>query len=142
VREAVEGGARLLAGGGRSGNLVEPAVLTGTSPGMRVSAQEIFGPVVAVDPFRAIEEAIADVDRSDYGLQAGIFTRDLGAALAAWERIEVGAVVLNDVPTYRLDPMPYGGVKGSGQGREGPRFAIEDYTEMRLLVINPIPPES
>jgi acyl-CoA reductase-like NAD-dependent aldehyde dehydrogenase len=141
VREAVEGGARLLAGGGRSGNLVEPAVLTGTSPGMRVSAQEIFGPVVAVDPFRAIEEAIADVDRSDYGLQAGIFTRDLGAALAAWERIEVGAVVLNDVPTYRLDPMPYGGVKGSGQGREGPRFAIEDYTEMRLLVINPIPPE-
>ncbi len=142
VREAVEGGARLLAGGGRSGNLVEPAVLTGTSPGMRVRAQEVFGPVVAVEPFRSIDEAIADVDRSDFGLQAGIFTRDIGAALAAWERIEVGAVVLNDVPTYRLDPMPYGGVKGSGQGREGPRFAIEDYTEMRLLVISPIPPES
>ncbi len=139
VREAVDGGARLLAGGGRRGTLVEPTVLTGTRPEMKVCANEVFGPVVAVEPFRDIESAIAEVDRSDYGLQAGIFTRDIGAALAAWERIEVGAVVVNDVPTYRLDPMPYGGVKGSGTGREGPRFAIEDYTEMRLLVIQPIP---
>ncbi|MBZ5640496.1 MAG: aldehyde dehydrogenase family protein [Acidobacteriia bacterium] len=141
VREAVDGGARILAGGGRHGTLVEPTVLTGTRPEMSVCAKEVFGPVVAVERFRSIEDAIAEVDRSDYGLQAGIFTRDLGAAMAAWERIEVGAVVVNDVPTYRLDPMPYGGVKGSGAGREGPRFAIEDCTEMRLLVINPVPPE-
>ena len=84
----------------------------------------------------AAREGIEAVDRSEYGLQAGIFTNDLSAALAAFERIEVGTVVVNDVPTYRVDPMPYGGVKASGAGREGPRWAIEDYTEMRMLVLN------
>ncbi len=136
IGEAVSGGARVLAGGGRRGNLVEPTVLTGTRPDMKVCGKELFGPVVVVEPYGDVEEAIAEIDRSSYGLQAGIFTRDLPTAMAAWERIEVGAVVVNDVPTYRLDPMPYGGVKDSGRGREGPRWAIEDYTEMRLLVIN------
>ncbi len=142
VSEAVSGGARLLAGGGRSGNLVRPAVLTRTAPGMKVRDLEVFGPVVVVEPFHGIEDAIAAVDASEYGLQAGIFTRDLGAAFAAYEGIEVGAVTVNEVPTYRTDPMPYGGVKKSGVGREGPRYAIEDYTELRLLAVNPGRPVS
>jgi len=137
VREAESGGARVLRGGSRRGSLVEPTVLTGTLPDMRVVALEAFGPVVAVEPVASVLAGIEAVDRSAYGLQAGIFTRDLGAAWAAFERIEAGAVVVNDVPTYRIDPMPYGGVKASGSGREGPRYAIEDFTEPRTLVVNP-----
>jgi acyl-CoA reductase-like NAD-dependent aldehyde dehydrogenase len=136
IREAESGGARVLRGGNRRGSLVEPTVLTGTRPEMRVSALEVFGPVVAVEPVRSVLEGIEAVDRSAYGLQAGIFTRDLATAWAAFERIEAGAVVVNDVPTYRIDPMPYGGVKASGSGREGPRYAIEDFTELRTLVMN------
>ena len=136
IEEARAGGARVLRGGGRRGTLVEPTVLTATRETMRISALEAFGPVVAVEPVRSAAEGIEAVDRSEYGLQAGIFTNDLSAALAAFERIEVGTVVVNDVPTYRVDPMPYGGVKASGAGREGPRWAIEDYTEMRMLVLN------
>jgi acyl-CoA reductase-like NAD-dependent aldehyde dehydrogenase len=135
VREAVAGGASLLAGGGRRGAFLEPAVLTGTRPGMKVCDLEVFAPVVSVEPFRDLPDAIARVDRSDYGLQAGIFSRDLPGVLAAFEGIEVGALVVNDAPTFRADAMPYGGVKGSGAGREGPRYAIEDYTELRLLVL-------
>jgi acyl-CoA reductase-like NAD-dependent aldehyde dehydrogenase len=104
---------------------------------MKVCAMEAFAPLVSVEPFERISDAIAAVDRSDYGLQAGIFTRDLASAFAAFEGIEVGALVVNDVPTYRVDSMPYGGAKSSGIGREGPRYAIEDYTELRLLVMNP-----
>lgn len=135
VSEAVAGGARVLAGGRREGSVVQPTVLTGTSPDMRVRSSEIFGPVVVVEAVPDVHAGIAAVDASDYGLQAGIFTRDLGAAMEAWRRIEVGAVLVNEVPTWRADPMPYGGVKASGTGREGPRFAIEDYTEPRLLVL-------
>ncbi len=133
--EAVDGGARILTGGGRRGSVVEPTVLTGTSPGMKVAACEVFGPVVVVEPADSAAEALSAVDDSRYGLQAGIFTRDLAAAWAAFERLEVGAVVINDVPTSRVDAMPYGGVKDSGTGREGPRWAIEDYTEPRLLLL-------
>ncbi len=137
ILEAVRAGARVLCGGTREGSVVRPTVLTGTTPEMKVCALEVFAPVVVVESFDRIDEAIAAVDRSEFGLQAGIFTKDLSVALAAWEGIEVGALVVNDVPTYRADHMPYGGVKGSGLGREGPRFAIEDYTEMRLLVLAP-----
>ena len=123
-----------MTGGSREGRLVRPTILAGTTPEMKVCALEAFAPLVVVEPFARIEDAIVAADRSEYGLQAGIFTRDLAAALAAYEGIEVGAVIVNDVPTYRVDHMPYGGVKGSGIGREGPRYAIEDYTEPRLLV--------
>lgn len=135
VGDAVAGGARLLAGGGRRGALVEPTVLTGTRHDMSVCAREVFGPVAVLEPAARAREAFEAIDRSEFGLQAGIFTHDLPAALAAFEGIEVGAVIVNDVPTYRADPMPYGGVKSSGSGREGPRWAVEDYTEMRLLVV-------
>ena len=137
IDEALRGGAKLLTGGTRRGSLLAPTVLTGTSPGMRVCAEELFAPVVVVESVARIEDAIAQVNRSEFGLQAGIFTRDLAAAFAAWERIEAGAVVVNDVPTYRADAAPYGGVKSSGLGREGPRYAIEDFTELRLLVLAP-----
>jgi acyl-CoA reductase-like NAD-dependent aldehyde dehydrogenase len=139
IAEAVAAGARVLAGGTRAGSLVRPTVLTGTTPDMKVCADEAFAPLLVLERFEHLAQAIAAVDRSRYGLQAGIFTRDLGTALAAFEGIEVGALVVNDAPTYRADHMPYGGVKGSGIGREGPRFAIEDYTETRLLVVSPPP---
>jgi len=141
VREAVDGGATVLTGGGRDGRMVEPTVLSGTTPGMKVCDREVFAPVVVVEAFAEIRQAIAAVDNSEFGLQAGIFTRDLANAVAAFEGIEVGAVIVNDAPTYRVDHMPYGGVKDSGTGREGPRYAIEDYTEPRLLVVNPGEPE-
>jgi acyl-CoA reductase-like NAD-dependent aldehyde dehydrogenase len=137
IDAAVRGGARILTGGRRAGSMLEPTILTGTRPEMRVCAEEVFAPVVVVERFRDLRDAIAAVDGSTYGLQAGIFTRDLAAAFAAWEGIEVGAVVVNDAPTFRADAAPYGGVKGSGLGREGPRYAIEDFTEMRLLVVAP-----
>lgn len=137
VGEAIEGCAELLVGGRREGSLVWPVLLTGTRADMKVSAEEAFGPVAIVERFAALEDALEAADRSPFGLQAGIFTRDLAAALRAFERIEVGAVVVNDVPTWRADPMPYGGVKESGAGREGPRYAIQEYTELRLLVVAP-----
>ena len=135
VESARLGGARVLHGGTRRGAILEPTVLTGTHEDMDVCRKEVFAPVVVVEPFTEMPQALEAIDRSEYGLQAGIFTRDLPAALAAWERLEVGAVIVDDVPTFRADAMPYGGVKGSGTGREGPRWAIEDYTEMRLLVV-------
>jgi glyceraldehyde-3-phosphate dehydrogenase (NADP+) len=137
IEEAIGGGARALRRGHREGRILGPTVLTGTAPEMKVCASEVFAPVVVVEQVRDAQEAIDAVDRSEFGLQAGVFTRDLAIATAAHERIEVGAVVVNDVPTYRVDHMPYGGVKESGIGREGPAYAIEDYTEIRLLVVNP-----
>jgi glyceraldehyde-3-phosphate dehydrogenase (NADP+) len=137
VREAVASGARVLAGGARRGSVLDPTILTGTRPGMKVCDRETFAPVVSVEAFRDFADAVAAVDRSEFGLQAGVFTRDLPSVLAAFEGIEVGTLVVNDAPTFRADPMPYGGVKSSGVGREGPRYAIEDFTELRLLVVAP-----
>jgi acyl-CoA reductase-like NAD-dependent aldehyde dehydrogenase len=137
IAAAVAGGARILAGGSRKGSMIRPTVLTGTTPAMDVCRREAFAPLVVVEPVDGVVEAIGAVDRSDYGLQAGIFTRDMASAIEAYRGIEVGAVVVNDAPTYRIDAMPYGGVKESGIGREGPRFAVEDFTEPRLLVLNP-----
>ncbi len=136
IAEAVKGGARVLTGASRSGNTYEPTILVDVKPDMKVSCSEVFAPVVVVDRFSEIEEALEKVNDSDYGLQAGIFTRSLDSALKAFERLEVGGVVVNDVPTYRVDHMPYGGVKNSGFGREGLRYAIEEMTELRLLALN------
>ncbi len=136
IQEAVRGGARLLCGGQRKGAMLEPAVLTGTRPEMKVNCQEIFAPVVTVEPYDDSTEAIRRINQSAYGLQAGIFTRDLKLLFNAYEELEVGGLISGDVPTFRIDHMPYGGVKDSGVGREGLRYAIEEMTEPKLLVMN------
>jgi glyceraldehyde-3-phosphate dehydrogenase (NADP+) len=137
VNEAVAAGARVLAGGTRiSASTYAPTVLEGAPETAKVCAQEVFAPLVALYRFSGFDDALAAVNRSRYGLQAGVFTNDLLRTLAAWELIETGGVIVNDVPTWRIDHMPYGGVKDSGLGREGPRYTIEEMTEPRLLVIN------
>ena len=135
VREAIEAGAVLLKGGKRMDPFFEPTILTGTRTGMKVSCEEVFAPVAIVEPYEDIKDAVAMVNDSPYGLQAGIFTRDMDNILYAYERIEVGGLVVNDIPTYRVDHMPYGGVKMSGFGREGVRYAIQEMTEPRLLIM-------
>ncbi|QIA27641.1 aldehyde dehydrogenase family protein [Thermaerobacter sp. PB12/4term] len=136
IREAVEQGARVLCGGRRQGAVLEPTVLVDVRPDMKVVCQEAFAPLVTVAPFEDVDEAIAMVNDSFYGLQAGIYTRDLQTAMKAARRIEVGGVMVNEIPNWRVDLMPYGGVKGSGIGREGPRYAIEHLTDLRLVVFN------
>jgi glyceraldehyde-3-phosphate dehydrogenase (NADP+) len=133
VDEAVDGGATIATGGAREGALFEPTVLTDVAPDAKISCEEAFAPVVVVNRVRSLDEAIASVNDSKYGLQSGIFTRDIRGAFEAARRIETGGVMINEVPTYRLDAMPYGGVKMSGLGREGPRFAVEEMTEMRVV---------
>jgi acyl-CoA reductase-like NAD-dependent aldehyde dehydrogenase len=135
IREAVEDGAKLVAGGERNGSVVAPTVLTGTRPGMKVRDEEIFGPVVLIEPYDDFEQALAAVNHSKYGLQAGLLTRDSGRILTAYRELEVGALIVGDTPNWRVDPMPYGGVKDSGLGREGLRWAIEEMTEPRMLVM-------
>ncbi len=135
IEEALKGGARLLCGGARKGSLVEPAVLTGTSPSMRVNCAEVFGPLVTVEAYDEFSEAVRQVNDSPYGLQAGVFTRDAVHIETAFEDLEVGGVIVGDVPSFRVDQMPYGGVKDSGLGREGLRYSIEDMTERKLLVM-------
>jgi acyl-CoA reductase-like NAD-dependent aldehyde dehydrogenase len=135
IKEAVEGGAKLVAGGERHGSIVTPAILTGTKPGMKVRDEEVFGPLVVVEPYDDFEQAMADVNHSKYGLQAGLLTRDAGRILTAYRELEVGGLIVGDTPSWRLDPMPFGGVKDSGLGREGIRSAIEEMTEPRMLVM-------
>ncbi len=136
IREAVAEGGKVLIGGKREGALFQPTVLADVPRTSKVCVEEAFAPAVLVYPFRDFQEAIREVNSSDYGLQAGVFTRDLEHAWQAFEGIDVGGVVVNDVPTWRVDHMPYGGVKRSGLGREGLRYAIEEMTELRLLVLN------
>ncbi|MGA6827070.1 aldehyde dehydrogenase family protein [Nitrospira sp. NS4] len=136
IEEAVAQGARVLLGGKRRGSVLEATVLTNVKRDMKVSCQEVFGPVVTVSSYRQLSDAIAVLNASDYGLQAGIFTQDINKVFYAFRHLEVGAVVANEIPTFRADHMPYGGVKDSGLGREGVRAAIEDMTEPRLLVLN------
>ncbi|MGH9497766.1 MAG: aldehyde dehydrogenase family protein [Terriglobales bacterium] len=136
IQEAVGGGARVLIGGQRRGSMLEPTVLTGTRPDMKVNCQEIFAPVVTVEPYDDFSDAIRQINRSSYGLQVGLFVRDAKLLFNAYEELEVGGVIAGDVPTFRIDHMPYGGVKDSGLGREGLRYAIEEMTEPRLLVMN------
>jgi len=135
IGEAITRGATLLCGGGRHGRLVEATVLEGVPRDAQVSCEEVFGPVVLLEPFADFDEALAVVNDSAYGLQAGVFTRDVYKVQRAWDELEVGGVIIGDVPSWRVDHMPYGGVKDSGLGREGVRFAIEDMTEIRLLVL-------
>jgi acyl-CoA reductase-like NAD-dependent aldehyde dehydrogenase len=136
IKEAVEAGAKLVAGGERNGSVVTPAILTATRSGMKIRDEEAFGPVLAIEPYDDFEEALAEVNHSRYGLQAGLLTRDAGRILTAYRELEVGALIVGDTPAWRLDPMPYGGVKDSGLGREGIRSAIEEMTEPRMLVLS------
>jgi acyl-CoA reductase-like NAD-dependent aldehyde dehydrogenase len=135
IREAVDGGATLLCGGKRDGAMLEATLLEGVARGAKLNTEEAFGPVAFLAKFDDFDAALDMVNDSKFGLQAGIFTRDLYKMLRAWDRLDVGGVVIGDVPSYRVDNMPYGGVKDSGLGREGVRFAMEDMTEIRNLVI-------
>ncbi len=136
VDEAVAAGAKLLCGGKREGKMFSPTVLTHTRPDMRVNCQEIFAPVVTVEPYDDFAAAIRQVNDSPYGLQAGVFTRDAKLIMSAYEELEVGGVIIGDIPSFRIDHMPYGGIKDSGLGREGLRYSIEEMTEPKLLVMN------
>lgn len=136
IGEAVAQGACLLSGGSREGSVVRPTVLSQVTAAMNVSCREVFGPLVTLTPYREFEAALNAVNESDYGLQAGIFTNNIGRIFQAFEQLEVGGVLANEIPTFRADHMPYGGIKDSGIGREGLRYAIEDMTEPKLLVVN------
>ncbi len=135
VDDAVAGGARLLAGGSCKGSMLEATLVENCSRDSQLYREEAFGPAVILSRFSDWEQALDEVNDSKFGLQAGLFTRDIHKVLGAWDRLEVGGVVVNDVPSFRVDNMPYGGVKDSGLGREGVRFAMEDMTEIRNLVI-------
>jgi glyceraldehyde-3-phosphate dehydrogenase (NADP+) len=137
VDEAVKGGAKLLLGGRRQGRHFPATVLENVTRDMKVHCAEVFAPVVNLYRYRDFDAALAAVNDSPYGLQAGVFTRDTGRIFRAFRELEVGAVLLNESPTWRLDTMPYGGEKDSGLGREGVRYAIEEMTQLRLLAINP-----
>jgi acyl-CoA reductase-like NAD-dependent aldehyde dehydrogenase len=134
--EAVAGGAEVLTGGSRDGVMFQPTVLAKTTPEMKVFCAEVFAPIVTVTPYRDWDDAVAIINDSEYGLQAGVFTRDINRVMQAWDDIVVGGLQVNDVSTFRVDHMPYGGVKGSGFGREGVKFTIEEMTEPRLMVVN------
>ena len=136
IQEALSRGAKLLCGGTANGTILEPTVLSATTPEMKVNCEELFGPVATVEPYEDFDSALAQANQTRYGLQAGLFTRDAGLIFRAFEKLEVGGVIVGDVPTFRVDPMPYGGVKDSGFGREGIRYAMEEMTERKLLVIS------
>ncbi len=135
IQEAVSAGGRCLIGGQREDRVVFPAVLENVSTDCRVYNEEVFGPVVVLERFSDFDEALEVINASRYGLQAGLFLNDINRMYRAWDRLDVGGVVINDVPAFRVDHMPYGGVKDSGLGREGIRFAIEDMTELRMLAV-------
>ena len=134
ISEAVRGGAKILCGGVRQGNVISPAVLSGVAPTAKLSCEEAFGPVVVLDAFGSFDEAVASVNSSRFGLQAGLFTDSAAKVRRASEELEVGGLMINEVPTYRADNMPYGGVKDSGLGREGIRYTMEEYCERRTVV--------
>ena len=135
IQEAIAGGAKLLCGGQRVGAMLEATLLEDVPRMAKANREEAFGPLAILSRFTDFYAALDEVNDSKFGLQAGIFTRDLFKSLDAWDILDVGGVVINDVPSYRVDNMPYGGVKDSGLGREGIRFAMEDMTEIRNLVI-------
>jgi len=136
IEDAVKAGARGLTGGKAEGRFLQPTIIENAPKDAFVCSREAFAPLVTIFPVKSFAEAVEEVNNSVYGLQAGVFTNNLERALYAFENIEAGGVIMNDIPTYRIDHMPYGGVKASGLSREGIRYAIEDMTEMRLLVIN------
>jgi len=136
IEEAVSGGAKVVTGGKREGVIYHPTVLTEAKPDMKVMSKEVFGPVVCITPYDSFEDALRMVNDSTYGLQAGVFTRDVNKAFKAIKTLKVGGVIINDYPTYRADNMPYGGVKESGLGREGLKFAVEELTDIKMVVFN------
>jgi acyl-CoA reductase-like NAD-dependent aldehyde dehydrogenase len=137
IEDAVAGGAQVLCGGTREGTVVAPAVITGAGEHLRICAEEAFAPVVVISAYDDFDDVLARADSSPYGLQAGLFTNDLRLVERAFQRLHVGALIVNDINTFRVDQMPYGGAKRSGWGREGMRYAIEEMTEERLLVVDP-----
>jgi glyceraldehyde-3-phosphate dehydrogenase (NADP+) len=135
VQAAAVAGAKVRTGGTRRGAVLQPTVLTGTKPDQQVNCEEVFAPVTTVTPYRAFDDAVALLNDSPYGLQAGVFTHDVRTLMRAWQRLDVGGVIGNDIPSFRVDRMPYGGAKASGLGREGVRYAIQEMTEPRLLTL-------
>lgn len=135
IIEAKQNGANVLAGGHRNGAMLEATLLENVTNEMTVNNEEAFGPVAIISKFSNFDQALEEVNNSEFGLQAGIFTKDIYKAHKAWEELEVGGVIIGDVPSWRVDHMPYGGVKDSGLGREGIRYAIEDMTELKLMVL-------
>lgn len=138
VEEAARAGAKLLLGGSAQGNLLSPTILTGTSPEQRVCKDEIFGPVTVLEPVDDFEAGLRACNASRFGIQAAVFTKDLGRALHAYRELEFPGVLINDAPTFRVDNVPYGGVRDSGRGREGVRFAMEELSETKLLSLRGI----
>ncbi len=136
IDEALDKGAKLITGGSREGRLIEPAILTDVPPDANVSCSEVFGPVVQVEKYSDFDQALEQANNTRYGLQAGVFTKDMKRAFKAYESLQVGGVVVNDYPSFRVENMPYGGVKDSGVGKEGIRYAIEEMTELKLMVVN------
>jgi aldehyde dehydrogenase (NAD+) len=138
INEAKASGAAVLAGGTRDGSYVAPTLLADVPNSAKVSCNEVFGPVVVIGKFSTVEEAFEVVNDSPFGLQAGVFTHDIQLAFRAHRELEVGGVIIGDVPTFRSDQMPYGGVKDSGVGKEGLRWAMEDFTHERIMVLSGI----
>ena len=136
IQEAISGGAKLLCGGKAKGSILQPTLLSATKAHMKVNCEELFGPVATIERYQDFDAALAQANQTRYGLQAGLFTRDAGLIFRAFEKLDVGGVIVGDVPTFRVDPMPYGGVKDSGLGREGIRYAMEEMTERKLLMIS------
>ena len=141
IGAAMDAGGKLLCGGKRAGAMLEATLLEDVPRDQQVCTEEAFGPVAVLSRFSNFEDALAQVNDSAFGLQAGLFTRDVYKIQRAWDHLEVGGVIVGDVPSWRVDNMPYGGVKDSGLGREGIRFAMEDMTEMRHLIIRTPPSE-
>ena len=139
VQEAVDQGAEILTGGRREGPLYYPTILANTTADMKVRCEEVFGPVITVQPYQTFEEALAEVNGTPYGLQAGVFTSSIERAMLAHRELEVGGVIVNDMSAFRADQMPYGGSKESGYGREGLRYAMEEMTEPRIMVLSHVP---
>jgi acyl-CoA reductase-like NAD-dependent aldehyde dehydrogenase len=137
IDEAVAAGASAPLRGARTGNLLHPTVLVDAPAGVRVSCDEVFGPVAVLNAYDDYEQALDAVNATPFGLQAGVFTTDLKTAMRAVDRLVMGTVLVNEAPSFRLDAMPYGGVKSSGVGREGPRYAMEDMTEPKLVILQP-----
>ncbi|RKQ35781.1 aldehyde dehydrogenase family protein [Oceanobacillus halophilus] len=136
IDEAVKDGAKVLVGGGQDGAFIEPTIISNVRPKMKVVCEEVFGPVLTIMPFKELKDAIAQANDSEYGLQSGVYTSNIQTAMYAMKKLNTGGVIINDASTYRADLMPYGGVKNSGIGKEGPKYAIAEMTEMKMVVID------
>ncbi|TLS38431.1 aldehyde dehydrogenase family protein [Pseudalkalibacillus caeni] len=136
IKEAEEQGAEIAFGGKRNGAVLDPTIVTNVKPSMKLVCEEVFAPVISIIPYETIDEAFEQANDSEFGLQAGVFTSDLNLAMKAAQTLEFGGVIINNVSTYRADIMPYGGIKNSGVGKEGPKYAIEEMTDERIVVID------